>query len=241
VRHPAGVEHELVVVFNGVGDEQRPALEAELGATEHRLLTLERPVMDLAAYALAARSLEASRVCFLNSYSVILADGWLANLVAALELPGVGVAGATGSWESRAEPVAGGLEHWLYQLVKLREKRRQYPRFPNPHIRSTGFMLERDVMLELGLERARDKSEAYLLESGRHGITGQLRARGLRAVVVGRDGRAYEAGDWPQSGTYRSLEQRNLLISDNRSREWQHGSRRLRGSLSRRIWGDRRA
>ncbi len=237
-RHAAGAEHELVVVFNGVSAAQRPLLQAELHGTEHHLIELAEPAMDLVAYGAVVGAIEHSHVCFLNSYSVILADGWLGHLAAAVESPGVGLAGATGSWESRAELVGGGLEHVVYQLVKLREKRAQYQRFPNPHIRTTAFMLKRAIALELGLERPRDKAEAYLLESGRDGITCKVWARGLRAVVVGRDGRAYEPADWPQSTTYRSRAQRNLLVADNRTREWEHASTKERRSLSRRAWGD---
>ena len=57
-------------------------------------------MQDLAAYAQAAERLEYERLCFLNSYSVILADGWLARLDRALDQPRAGLVGATGSWAS---------------------------------------------------------------------------------------------------------------------------------------------
>jgi len=238
-RHPAGTDHELVIVFNGVRDEQRATLEAELQGTRHRLLELPRLALDLAAYGHAAQSLEHPRVCFLNSYSVILADGWLGHLLRAAELPRVGLVGATGSWESRVHFIreGGGLEHWIYQLVKLPQRRREYDSFPNPHVRTSAFMLERALALELGLDRVRDKSDAYRLESGRQGITREIQRRGLRAVVVDRNGLAYDAQDWARAGTYRSAEQRNLLVADNRTNDWQRGSRAQRRRMSRRTWG----
>ncbi len=99
--HSAGVAHELVIVLNGaLGDADgdadggtdtgrrtrrssgaaltRAGLAAELAGIEHRLIVLDRPVPDLAAYGLAARALTHRRLCFLNSYSLILADDWLA-------------------------------------------------------------------------------------------------------------------------------------------------------------------
>src|SRR5580692_1025456 len=75
--HPAGAEHELVVLFNGVTSQQRPALEQALAGVDHRLLELAEPVQDLAAYLQAAQRLEHARCCFVNSHSAILADGWL--------------------------------------------------------------------------------------------------------------------------------------------------------------------
>jgi hypothetical protein len=108
-RHASGVEHELVVLLNGVDPEQRPALLAELEGLEHRELTLPAPVQDLAAYLQAAAELEHERLCFLNSYSAILAPDWLAKLNGALEEPAAGLVAATGSWASVRSAVANGL------------------------------------------------------------------------------------------------------------------------------------
>ena len=248
--HPAGAEHRLIVVLNEAegdasrdansgdgGEALRTALLAELGDTEHSLIELERPVLDLPAYGLAARQLEHERLCFLNSYSTILADGWLGQLAHALDDANVGVAGATGSWESQAEWIRGKPIYWPYQLALLPRARRDYPRFPNPHIRTTAFMLDRQMLLKAGFERAADKCDTYLLESGLHSFTRQIVERGLRPVVVGRDGRAYDIEEWPTSATYRAGGQRNLLIADNRTRDWERASPRLRRRLSRDAWG----
>ncbi len=257
--HGAGAGHELVVVLNGgvpggpnaggtekstgehadpaAGSRARMALLAELRETEHRLVELEAPVLDLPAYGLAARQLEHKRLCLLNSYSTILADGWLGALARALEAPGVGLVGATGSWESQAEWIRGRPVYWPYQLAGLPRARRDYPRFPNPHVRTTAFMLERALLLEMGLERAADKRATYRLESGPHSVTRQVQAHGLRTVVVGRDGRAYDVEEWPRSATYRAGGQKNLLVADNRTGDWERASPRLRRRLSRDAWG----
>ena len=108
-RHRAGVEHELVVLFNGVGSEQRAELEAELEGTEHRLLKLGEPVQDLVAYVQATARLDHARLCFLNSYSAILATDWLAKLAGALDQPRAGLVGATGSWASLRSGVLNSL------------------------------------------------------------------------------------------------------------------------------------
>jgi hypothetical protein len=242
--HPAGAEHELVIVLNGVrpGDgreSSRELLLAELADTEHTLIVLERAMLDLAAYGHVALRLEHARLCFLNSYSVLAVDGWLGLLAAALAEPTVGLAGATASWESQAEWVRGRAIHWPYQLVGLRAVRRDYPRFPNPHIRTTAFIAARATVVPVGLQNVRDKRSAYLLESGRTSITRQVQEAGLRAVVVGRDGRAYDVEDWPESRSYRSGGQENLLVADNRTRDWRDASPRLRRRLSRDAWGER--
>jgi hypothetical protein len=250
--HSPGIAHELVIVLNGAPPDAglnraggsgtaaltRDGLATELADTKHRLIALERPVLDLAAYGQAARALNHPRLCFLNSYSVILADKWLATLTQALDDPGTGLVGATASWESQSQWIRGRARYWPYQLIRLRGARRDYPRFPNPHVRTTAFMIERAILLAMNLDAARYKRDTYLLESGRRSITRQVLERALRAVVAGRDGRAYGVKDWAASRTYRSGEQDNLLVADRRTADWQTASPRLRRRLSRDAWGE---
>jgi hypothetical protein len=241
----AGAEHELVIVLNGIGAPDgggqafRSQLLGALDGTPHRLLELEQPVLDLAAYGRAAVRIDHDRLCFLNSYSVILADGWLSMLDAALAAPGVGIAGATGSWESQSEWLRGSVRWWPYQLARLPLDRRRYPRFPNPHLRTTGFIARRETIAAMDLERVRDKRDAYTLESGSEGIAAKCRARGLEAVVIGRDGCSYPIAAWPESRTYRSGGQDNLLIADNRTGDWERASAALKRRLARDAWGSK--
>ncbi len=99
--HSAGLDHTLVVLLNGFepGSGALDGVRLALEGCAHETIRLEEPLLDLAAYRVAAGQLTPARCCFLNSYSTILADNWLASLAGALT-PGVGIAGATGSWSS---------------------------------------------------------------------------------------------------------------------------------------------
>jgi hypothetical protein len=229
--HPPELEHRLVVVLKGFGRDS-PVIRCRELADELGADRLELPAsgLDLDAYAIVARRLEADALCFLNTGSQILADGWLGRLRSALAQPGVGLVGATGSYES-------ALSAAPLPLRPLR--RRRYPPFPNPHVRTNAFMLERDLMLALDWPRTGRKQRALALESGNASITRQVQALGLRAVVVGRGGRGYERPDWHASRTFRSGAQENLLIADNRTRQYAEASPARRAELARFAWGDR--
>jgi hypothetical protein len=248
-RHPAGAPHQLVVVYNGfAAGEDRAPYEAALAGLPHEQIVAPAPVQDLAAYLDAARRLDGEYVCFLNSYSEPLAEGWLAKLHAHASRPEVGMVGATGSWESHhtlaahtlAEfhdegPVAAARRAigemrrgrtvrsmiasylWMRRFVA----QPQYEPFPNHHVRTNGFMLRRELLLDLRWPPIREKRDAVAFESGRDGLTRQIEARSLDVLLVGRDGEGYAPGDWWRSGIYRCGDQENLLIADNRTR--QHG------------------
>lgn len=239
--HEAGAEHELVVLLNGLGLEGAPAREAverELEGIPHATIETPAPVQDLPAYRHAAERLEGHEtICFLNSYATLLADGWLAALLDAVHAPDVGLAGPTGNWESIAEWRRGLPWFWPGQLASMPLARRRYPRFPNPHIRTSSFAVDRRLLLSLDWPAIPDKQSAYRMESGVRGISRQVQERELRTVVVGRDGRVFDPPEWPSSRTFRSGRQENLLIADNQTGVYLTVAPWLRRKLAHDSWG----
>lgn len=282
-RHPAGIEHELVLLLNGVSDAQRAALDRELEGVEHRQLTLPKPVQDLAAYRQAAELLGHERVCFLNSYSTILAPDWLAKLSHALEMPGAGLVAATGSWASarsailnafflpnpyrgvvpgrrvareqlasiESELAGHDVDHreppppslmrsvinTLRTLPAVPDQLLHFDGFPAEHLRTNAFIADRGTFLSLRTGSVSTKMDAYRLESGRHSFTRQIQDRQLRALVVDRDGAAYDPPDWSKSRTLWQADQEGLLVADNQTRVYTSGGIDRRRVLSTFAWG----
>lgn len=112
-----------------------------------------------------------------------------------------------------------------------------YPGFPAPHIRTNAFAVRRELLLSLRAGRIVTKSAAHRFEGGRRGLTGQVVARGLKAVVVGRDGRALSPEIWPEADIYFQGNQRDLLVADNQTRTYAEGSAAQRAALSAYAWG----
>jgi hypothetical protein len=233
--HPPGTPHRLAILcngFDGERDERLAAVRSALEGVEHHLLIAERPLLDLAAYRWAAERIDARRVCFTNSYSRPLIAGWLARLDAALADGGPAVAGASGSCES----ALSAAPFWLRPL-----RRRDFGPFPNPHLRSNTFLLDRELMLSLRWEVGSSKTSAWALESGKRSISRQIWERGGDVLVVGRDGAAHPPERWRESATFRSGGQRNLLVSDNRTEQYADAPPELKAMLERMAWGSAEA
>jgi hypothetical protein len=243
--NPGGAEHELVVVFKGFrGDGDLAPYEARLSGLPHRRLLVSDEGFDIGPYFRAAEAFEYSYLCFLNSFSVLLDAQWLAKLVAEAQRSGVGVAAATGSWESMVSnasrsgpgrvPVLGAIGGRL-RAARLAKS---FAPFPNPHVRTNAFVVARGTMMALTRGPLRRKSEAHRFESGLTGMSAQLLGAGLELVVVGRDGRAYAKDEWPKSRTFRTAEQENLLVADNQTRAYRDAELADRETLGRLAWGD---
>lgn len=247
-----GLEHRLIVVFNRFGPDPDAAEghREVLQGTPHEELWPDRPLEDLAAYVMAVDRVDAERFCFLNSTSEVLVDGWLAKLDAHARRPEIGMAGATATFESHVTGAlhAGMLGRGMLRDLATRARRlvsslltwRTFPRFPNPHLRTNGFMIDAALMCDLSIPVVRNKRAAHALESGRHSLTRRVLASGHQVVVVGRDERAYPPERWPESGTFRVSDQENLLIADGRTREYADADPERRCELARLAWGQGR-
>jgi hypothetical protein len=227
-RHLAGAEHRLLVVFNGFdADQDLTPWQHPLEGVKHEELRLADPVLDLQAYRQAVERVPAGRYCFLNSYSVILSNNWLGIVNGHLRA-GVGIVGTAGSFES------------TYSAAPrpLRPFRSGFDPFPNPHIRTNNFAMERELLVSLDWPTPRRKLQALRLESGRRGISRQVRDRGLQLRVVGRDAVAYPPERWRESATFRSGRQVNQLIADNHTRRYDEADSALKRRLEQMAWGD---
>lgn len=268
-RHAAGAEHDLVLLFNGVEDVAPYRARAAAHAAHEIVLPVR--MLDLPAYLAAARALPHERLCFMNSYSEILAPNWLRMLCAPLDAPRAGAAAATGSWASHRSFALSLLRlpngyrgtlgdrrvmnpalRSVSTAPKVRLTRRivraakglpgeivGFPGFPAAHLRTNGVAIGRELLLSLRTGALRTKDAAYRLEAGRRGLTAQLLARELTALVVSSDGVARAPGEWPDADVFWQGAQSQLLVADNQTRQYEVGDAAVREALSRYAWGPR--
>ena len=197
---PAGVDHELIVIFKGFASELAldEAKSVMAGVAFQEVHTGDE-TFDLGAYADAVTRVSCERAAFLNTRSEPIASNWLRKLSVALDLPGVGLVGASGSFEIGT----GG------------------PVFPNVHVRTNAFMMRTPLAREtVGRLTIKTKRDAHDAEHGPNSLTRQVVSNGLIAVIVGANGRAYAPEWWSGSRTFRQGNQANLLVADNQTRAW---------------------
>lgn len=246
-RHPAGVEHDLIVVWKGFRDlAVLNSYRRQAADLRFESLRVRDWGYDIRAYGVALRRFSHEYFCFLNSFSEPLVADWLALLFRHAQQPDIGLAGATGSWESmyrncflppppgptRATPALP----WPFARRLL--CRVLFPPFPNWHLRTNAFVIRRSLALPCWPRWIVGKRHAYLFENGRWSLTRRIMALGLRVVVVGRDGRAYPPPEWPRSRTYRSGRQENLLVADRQTRSYAEADPATQRWLANLAWGD---
>ena len=251
IKYPSGLDFRLVIVAKGWTEHYSELRRVyEIGASvAGEVVELPDDGFDWGAYFRISKMIDCDQLCFLNSHSVINGNNWLALLANALLIDGVGIAGATGSFGS-----------WSFSLPYLDKNLRSFalypirvakhflgsmrhtensPPFPNPHLRSNAFLIERKIFLEFSANRfiPHSKDAAHDLESGYHSITAFVLQKGMSPVVVGKNGNIYFPTQWPNSCTFRFPGQHNLLIADNQTVNYQNADIFLRRRLEFASWG----
>lgn len=240
-RWSAGCPHTLIVALKGYAGSTDTAVAMAL-CRSTGALAIEVPDggLDIGTYFHLAAQSRATTLCLMNTNAEILGDAWLAKLVGALDEQGGGAVSATGSWESLASdhlrPRSWRPTAMLRQVWRYGRAWRDFPAFPNAHLRTNALVIARKAWLGLGTVQPAGKEAAWRFESGRRGLSGLLGGGGAALRIVGRDGRGFAPDDWDRSGTFWQGEQENLLIGDNQTRRYQDGTPALRAELHRLAW-----
>jgi hypothetical protein len=297
-RHEAGIAHDRVVVRKGFSHENTKQ-DKILRSLFPNIISLSDEGFDITAFAKAAAQLPHKHVVFLNTFSEIVSDHWLAKLGSTLSRPEIGLVGTTGSYESLHSSVKRfqeglfqkgllrsplGARRLLRTMRQLLPKRfvnrlvlaviarsarsnpavhdrtpddrfeafwkletrpggrldylNAIPLYPNAHIRTNAFMIERETFLDTLPSSMTTKNDTFLYESGPNSLTQQILRRGKQVVIVGHDGQSYGIDQWPKSETFRLGDQHNLLVQDNQTRAFAALNRREKRVFVEMTWGE---
>ena len=243
--HPAGIDHELVIIFKGFPQERVPVPYGDaLRGIAYTPYFVDLSGFDVVPYFKAARHFTYDYFCFLNSYSVILDRDWLKKIAFHAMGDNVGIAGATGSHQSLSSGSIltrlKGYPQWK-KVLEIPWKWYlgfYFDPFPNYHVRTNAFMLSRSTMLRGQCPPIRTKMAAWRFESGKNSMTKQILEMGMRVLIVGRNGKAYDKEEWNRSGIFWQGEQENLLVADNQTMQYANGSADIRLLLMSLAWWD---
>jgi len=127
---------------------------------------------------------------------------------------------------------------WALRRTGIWRASRDFPPFPNYHLRTNAFMGARQTLRRIRIEPMRMKLSAWKFESGKDSLTNQVRRLGLRVLVVGRDGEGYEPERWHLSNTFWQSREENLLVADNQTEFYLSADAATRAEFSQYAWGE---
>ena len=129
------------------------------------------------------------------------------------------------------------LRHGIGTARALRFFVGRFGPFPAAHVRTNGFLVERELMRSLERTPIRRKYDAFVVEGGKRSLTRQIEELGLRPLLAGADQRVYDVPDWARSGVFWQRGQENVLLEDNQTRTYRDADLDLRTYFATFAWG----
>lgn len=240
--YTAGLEHEVVFIFKGFGEEDLGDYKEILQSISYNSMFVADEGFDIRAYFLAVHHFKYEYFVFMNSYSVILCNDWMKKMFTYISMQNVGAVAATGSWESLYSSILNlevpltlyaKINHFIQKFIA----KKNFLPFPNYHLRTNAFMASRELMLKIKVPLISNKQDAHKFESGINGFTQQILKMNKRVLVVGCNGMSYEKEKWSISDTFRKNTQSNLLVGDNQTNNYIKADLKTSKYLSMLAWG----
>lgn len=188
LKHPPGMEHETVVVLNAT--KLTPVLSHLFGHLQNvRYLEHDDSGWDIGAFQLASRkNPDAHMMAFFGTSVYFMNQNWLRRMVEAYMRHGPGLYGVMGN--------RGDIPIGVY-----------------PHIRTTGFFMQPDLLNKFPYI-VKEQKQRYEFEHGRTCLSNWVKAQGLPLIVVTKDGEYYWK-DWDSiPNGYHRGDQSALLCGD---------------------------
>jgi hypothetical protein len=250
----AGADHTLLLLFNGVENENDIVKYLEIVAQNNIDVDylISETGQDMEIYQWCCGKVNYEIILFLNSYSLFNKSNWLFYYLNNFK-DDVGMIGASASNQSiystalyynklKYEKGKNFMHH--FKKIKMFFKAILYWRyffkpFPTPHIRATAFMLRRSDYLQMHFKYPLlKKVDAYKIECGKHSMTNWFLQRNLKVGVVNSDGIFYDLKNAINSNTFRINNQEKLLISDKQTDWYDNSDKKQRREFTYLAWGD---
>lgn len=226
----SGIEFQLIVAIKGCSIEQENIVKKTLSFLDPIFFHCIDHNFDIGTYQEIVKEFKYENFIMMNSSSRPLADNWILEMLKAVNVQNTGLVGTMGSYESLA----------VKNLHGTISNKDNFNAFPNPHVRTTGFIIKRDVFngVTKNIKNFRNKMDAYKFESGKKNLTRKILELGLKVSIINSEFKLFEINDWERSKTFRQFNQEKLLIMDKISSSYEKMSDNLKFIKTIQTWGD---
>ena len=238
-KHPSGSKHTLLICYKLLDIENIISLRKILGKIKYKEFI--DPVMindyDFGSYSRIANLYPVSKIFFLNSHSYPIKNYWLKILLT--HYKSKTLIGTSASNESLLTSLKFKKIHKIISfLIKFIRFKKKFKAFPNPHIRTSSFLIKgADFISFIKNKKITSKEDAWFIESGLGGLTNYFKRKNYNIFVINSDGLKFTENNWKLSETYNYLNQSKSLISDKHTRKYLKLSNQKRIFSSYNSWG----
>tara|TARA_B100001057_G_scaffold464493_1_gene519729 strand:- start:683 stop:1498 length:816 start_codon:yes stop_codon:yes gene_type:complete len=234
-----GIDHELLICFKLISDEQLNSIRDLLKSINYIEYIDENSFndFDIGSYKRIAEKFPSRLIFFLNGNSYPNCNDWL-KLVFDNYIDKSIIATSASNLSLFSSIKLKKLYKFFSFYSKFKEYKKNYNPFPNPHIRTNGFLINSDDFTSFIKDKnIRNKEDAWIIESGKSGLTNYFKSRGFKIYVVNSEGEKFLENHWKLSETFNYKYQDKYIISDNQIRKYLNQTNNEKKISQYKTWG----
>lgn len=217
-----GLKHELLICYKMLNPRTIKLSEKKLDRIKHikYIDPSNENDFDFGSYYRVSKKFSQYKIFFLTSSNYPDKKLWLRNVVKHYVVNSL--IGTSASYESMLSTLKFKKFFKIFGFfIKFLRFKKNFPSFPNPHIRSTGFLTSAKNYIEFYKNKScKSKFDAWKLESGKASLTNFFILKKYMVCVVNSDGNKFGIKQWHLSKTFNYAEQNKFIISDIHTRKY---------------------
>ena len=238
----SGYNHKLVICFKLLDDDKFNYVKDFLVEKKVKFElfndTNKNNDFDFGSYSRIADKYKDYLIFFLNASSRPVINNWLKLIVN--NYKSNTIIGTTASYESHTSNIK---IKKFYKIISFISKKVinsiYFNLFPNPHLRTTGFLIyAKDYLRFYKNKSCKNKFDAWKIESGKSSLTNFFLNLNFNILLINSEGKSFELIDWHSSNTYCFKETSKILISDKHTRKYENMSSKEKKNIIKVVWGN---
>ena len=239
LKYKSGDNHDLLICLKLLDDEKIRYIKKKLDDLDY-ILFVDCEIKndyDFGSYKRIAKKYYDRDILFLNSHSYPTCDGWLNKLIKFKN--NVTLIGTSASYESLVDSLVLKRRYKIIShLIKKIIFKRFFKRFPNPHVRTSSFLINGQIFLDyMSNKKTNTKLDVWKLESGKQSLTNYFKDKNYSIYIINTDGNKFEEKDWKLSETFNYLNQSKSIISDKHTRKYESLDDKEKFISRMNVWG----
>jgi len=193
---------------------------------------------DFGSYCRVAKIYSDYLILFMNDHSYPIRNNWLKIILG--NYKSKSIIATTASYQSISSDSKYRNKHdsiltYFYKFFLYFFK---FPIFPNPHLRTTNFLMHSKDFLKYDFPKNyKSKLEAWSVESGRNSLTNFFKRKKYHILVVNSDGEVFKEKDWKKSETYCYQKQSKLILADKHTDKYLSLKKKAQVKKQITVWG----
>jgi len=239
-KNKSGLNHTLVICYKLLNNTEIAKTKKYLKNIKYVefIDPIKKNDWDFGSYKRVSKLFYNKEILFLNSHSYPTCNNWLKKLFVFKKKNTV--IAPTASYESLVDSIKlkNKFHKIIRYLIRKYNFKKNFDEFPNPHIRTSSFLINSKLFFNfIKFKQLRNKEDTLKIESGKNGLTKNLKNKGIKIYIVNSDGKKFDEKNWKFSETYCYLNQNKSIISDKHSRKYSKLNNNEKKIIRSRVWG----